>query len=274
MNSDQLLQARKLLKQMQQEDSQIVIQAYNTGYRSGCEQVDSTTIDWLISNRLIICIQTIGIFENSKFDIEIYKITELGSLVEMFSVLSDEWDTFASGNLSLDNFYTYGKNIFSIIQKYNDEEVDPLSKLITSQEQEAYNHYYRQSIQQILKNRSSTDKNENENNSTLTHTILPMFQMSVNLGEKGSNCTRTEEYVLRKINEELGEMTLEMNIRDGLSYKDAGSDGVAGEAVDLAICAMDMFALQYPEKSAEEIEYLFITYMHKKIEKWKKTIGL
>ncbi|QBO61929.1 hypothetical protein G17_00440 [Escherichia phage vB_EcoM_G17] len=34
-----------------------------------------------------------------------------------------------------------------------------------------------------------------------------------------------------------------MNIRDGLSYKEAGKDGVKGEAVDLCICALDMFAL-------------------------------
>ena len=34
-----------------------------------------------------------------------------------------------------------------------------------------------------------------------------------------------------------------MNIRDGLSYKEAGKDGVKGEAVDLCICALDMLAL-------------------------------
>lgn len=100
-----------------------------------------------------------------------------------------------------------------------------------------------------------------------------MFSMSVFLGNEGTDSTRTEEYVLRKINEELGEMTLEMNIRDGLSYKKPGKDGVKGEAVDLAICAMDMFALQCPNMSPEEMEREFLSYMCVKLEKWKSTLG-
>lgn len=274
MNSEQVLQARELLKMMQDEDTQIIIQSYpTTGYRTGYEKADNTTIDWLISHNLIICTDTID-YLNAQFDIEIYKVTELGSLVEMFSVLSDEWDMVEVEGF--DAFYMHGKTIYNILQKYNDDEVAPLTKLITAQEQEAYNQYYRQNIQQILKNRVSTTSDDTPNiDATWTwNGILPMFLMSVSLGEKGTDATRTEEYVLRKINEELGEMTLEMNIRDGLSYKEAGSDGVAGEAVDLAICAMDMFALQYPDKTAEEIQTLFITYMVKKLEKWKQTIGL
>ncbi|EHU8781243.1 hypothetical protein N0S44_000481 [Escherichia coli] len=99
-----------------------------------------------------------------------------------------------------------------------------------------------------------------------------MFQMSSMLGAKGFDASRTDDYVLRKINEELGEMTLEMNIRDGLSYKEAGKDGVKGEAVDLCICALDMFALQCDNMSPEEMEREFLTYMNVKLAKWRKSI--
>lgn len=102
--------------------------------------------------------------------------------------------------------------------------------------------------------------------------LKSMFNMSVGLGAKDSDKYRTENYVLRKVNEELGEMTLEMNIADGLSYKEAGKDGVKGEAVDLAICAMDMFALQCPATPPDEIEREFLTYMLVKLNKWRDTL--
>lgn len=271
MNSDQVLKARELLQMMAQENTQIVVQLYSTGYRSDYEDTPSTVIEWLNNNGLIICTEVLS-SNNLNFVIEVYKCTELGSLVEMFSVLCTEWNIVDIEGF--DKFYSCGKNIYTILQKYNDEEVEPITTLITKEEQEAYNQYYRQNIQQILKNRVVPNYEYNPATETVSLGLDEMFTMSVNLGELGSNRTRMEEYVLRKINEELGEMTLEMNIRDGLSYKEAGSDGVAGEAVDLAICAMDMFALQYPGKTAEEINKLFVEYMHKKINKWKQTIGL
>lgn len=271
MNSEQVLKARELLQMMAQENTQIVVQLYSNGYRTDYEDTPSTVIEWLNTKGLIICTEVLG-SANLNFAVEVYKCTELGSLVEMFSILSNEWELVDIEGL--DSFIACGKSIQHILQKYNDMEVDPLSKLLTGQEQDAYNQYYRQSIQDILKNRAVPNGEYNPATETVSHGLNEMFNMSVSLGELGANETRMEEYVLRKINEELGEMTLEMNIRDGLSYKDAGSDGVAGEAVDLAICAMDMFALQYPGKTSEEIEQLFVEYMHKKIMKWKQTIGL
>lgn len=120
---------------------------------------------------------------------------------------------------------------------------------------------------------NQNNKNSHLNNIDMSEASLSnMFQMSTMLGEKGFDSSRTWDYVLRKINEELGEMTLEMNIADGLSYKEAGKDGVKGEAVDLAICAMDMFALECPGMSADEIEREFLTYMCTKLHKWRKSI--
>lgn len=100
-----------------------------------------------------------------------------------------------------------------------------------------------------------------------------MFNLSVALGRCDSDEKRTVSYVMDKCAEELGELSVEKQIAAGTSYKTAGPDGIAGEAVDLAICAMDMFALQYPHLSAEEIEREFLTYMTLKLEKWKKSLN-
>lgn len=138
-----------------------------------------------------------------------------------------------------------------------------------------------QLVQKLKNVQFGTCAREEEDNSKNSHlndidfsepVLNNMFQMSTALGDKGFDSSRTWDYVLRKVNEELGEMTLEMNIADGLSYKEAGKDGVKGEAVDLAICAMDMFALECQGMSAEEIEREFLTYMCTKLHKWRKSI--
>lgn len=102
--------------------------------------------------------------------------------------------------------------------------------------------------------------------------LVSMFNMSTGLGDKGADQTRSNTYVLSKCMEELGEMALEDQIEKGLNYKAPGKDGVKGEAVDLAICAMDMFALQCPGMSSEEIEREFLVYMVKKLNKWRDSL--
>lgn len=102
--------------------------------------------------------------------------------------------------------------------------------------------------------------------------LVSMFNMSVGLGQKGKDASRHEDYVMKKCAEELGELSLEINISQGLSYKEPGKDGIKGEAVDLAICALDMFALQCHNMTPEEIEREFLTYMLTKLNKWKNTL--
>ena len=102
--------------------------------------------------------------------------------------------------------------------------------------------------------------------------LVSMFNMSVGLGQKGTDASRHEDYVMKKCAEELGELSLEINISQGLSYKEPGKDGIKGEAVDLAICALDMFALQCHNMTPEEIEREFLTYMLTKLNKWKNTL--
>lgn len=98
------------------------------------------------------------------------------------------------------------------------------------------------------------------------------FNMSVGLGPRGTDSTRHEDYVMKKCAEELGELSLEINISQGLSYKEPGKDGIKGEAVDLAITALDMFALQCHNMTPEEIEREFLSYMLTKLNKWRETI--
>jgi hypothetical protein len=102
--------------------------------------------------------------------------------------------------------------------------------------------------------------------------LASMFNMSVGLGPKGFDATRTDDYVLKKAVEELGELALEINIYQGTSYKQPGKDGIKGEAVDLAICALDMFALQCHNMTSEEIEREFLSYMLTKLNKWRDTL--
>lgn len=101
-----------------------------------------------------------------------------------------------------------------------------------------------------------------------------MFGSSVKHGSLDSTPKRTYDYVLKKCMEELGELSVEVQIDAGLSYKKAGADGIQGEAVDLAIAAMDMFALTCGDMPKNEIKNLFNEIMSKKIDKWHKTSGV
>lgn len=97
-----------------------------------------------------------------------------------------------------------------------------------------------------------------------------LFETSIKHGRIGDNKQRTEEYVVDKIAEEFGELTLEKQIKNGMSYKEAGVDGVPGEAVDLTISAIDMFCLQFPDMEAHEIMEKFEEIMANKLKKWDK----
>jgi hypothetical protein len=72
-------------------------------------------------------------------------------------------------------------------------------------------------------------------------------------------------YVLSKCVEELGELSEEVQIAAGFSYKQPGKDGVVGEAIDLITCALDMIRITHPELTEDDIVALAIP----KLEKWK-----
>lgn len=89
-------------------------------------------------------------------------------------------------------------------------------------------------------------------------------------GKLGSDVKRTHEHVLLKLVEEIGELSLEIQIRRGTSYKSEGADGISGEAVDIIISALDMFYLENSHLSDDEIESKLKSMMETKIQKWKR----
>lgn len=99
--------------------------------------------------------------------------------------------------------------------------------------------------------------------------VLEVLKFSKQLGNKGTNEYRTQDYVHSKMSEELGEHSVELQIQKGLNPKKPGKDLIHGEAVDLAICCIDSFALEFPDLSAEEIFEKFNEYMLVKLNKWK-----
>ncbi len=267
MNSEKISLARELLLHI--EPGEVISTQINHEYnqRTNYDKFPGNVIEWLHDVKLLVLADVISISPNAS--IEVFKVTTLGEQVAEFGNLADWFNEGVSGE---EQFLITGSSIYSVLNQYNEAELSPLVKLLTNEEQEAYQHYYRTAAMNVLKNR--VKEKDEETRDVLSNGLGQMFWMSTMLGEKDTNETRTNNYVFKKCMEELGEMALEDQIANGLSYKEAGSDGVAGEAVDLAICAMDMFALQHPGKTHTEIQYLFITYMNKKLEKWKQTIGM
>lgn len=275
MNSEKLSLARELLLHI--EPGEVISTQINHEYnqRTNYDKFPGDVIAWLENSKLLVLVDIISISPNSS--IEVFKATTLGEQLEEFANLAKWFNEGVSGE---EKFLSTGSEIHRTLSMFNDSEVDPLIKLITDEERSAYHHYYRAATMNVLKGRAgkaqeATFNSDDDNiRDELENGLGHMFWMSTILGEKDTNDTRTNDYVFKKCMEELGEMALEDQIANGLSYKEPGNDGVAGEAVDLAICAMDMFALQHPGKTHTEIQYLFITYMNKKLEKWKQTIGM
>ena len=75
---------------------------------------------------------------------------------------------------------------------------------------------------------------------------------------------RDQMYVLSKCIEELGELSTEIQIHLGYSYKKPGPDGVIGEEIDLLTCVVDIIRRTSPELTEEDLICLSIP----KIEKW------
>jgi NTP pyrophosphatase (non-canonical NTP hydrolase) len=85
--------------------------------------------------------------------------------------------------------------------------------------------------------------------------------------ETGSSIPeRSKLGILCSLVEEVGELSTEVSISEGLSYKTEGPDGVIGEAVDVLICALDIIKVHKPEITEEEI----IKLVQDKCAKWKR----
>lgn len=71
--------------------------------------------------------------------------------------------------------------------------------------------------------------------------------------------------VLGHLVEEVGELSQEVVIKQGDSYKKEGVDGILGEAVDVILCALDLIRVDNPTITEEEITEVVVS----KLLKWK-----
>jgi NTP pyrophosphatase (non-canonical NTP hydrolase) len=76
--------------------------------------------------------------------------------------------------------------------------------------------------------------------------------------------TRSLYSVLAATQSELGELSEEVAIESGDSYKDHGPDGIQGEAVDMLIAGLDL--LYVNNRNITEAELIAIA--RPKLEKW------
>ena len=73
---------------------------------------------------------------------------------------------------------------------------------------------------------------------------------------------------------EMGELTEEVLIAKGLSYKDPGKDGVVGEAVDLLICVVDLLHLSLKQLGVnldvDAFDDFINAVVKNKLNKWEE----
>lgn len=66
---------------------------------------------------------------------------------------------------------------------------------------------------------------------------------------------------------EVGELAIEVQIKQGNSYKTAGTDGIFGESVDILICVVDMMIRDNPEVTEDQV----VNAVKAKLQKWTST---
>lgn len=82
---------------------------------------------------------------------------------------------------------------------------------------------------------------------------------------------RNRYKILASLMEEVGELSTEVAVQQGDSYKPAGEDGIIGEAVDVIICALDMIFMDAKvDITDEDLEDVIMRILKRKLEKWKQ----
>lgn len=75
---------------------------------------------------------------------------------------------------------------------------------------------------------------------------------------------RTPLKVLPKLVEEVGELSTEIAIDGGISYKNPSSDGIVGEGVDIIIAVLDIIKLHNPNITEADLLKIAVS----KCNKW------
>ena len=79
---------------------------------------------------------------------------------------------------------------------------------------------------------------------------------------------RSNYAVLAKIQEEVGELTTEVAVKAGDSYKPKGKDGIKGEAIDAILALMNLIYVDDPHITEAELIQKSIP----KLEKWETKV--
>lgn len=78
---------------------------------------------------------------------------------------------------------------------------------------------------------------------------------------------RTDYKVLAYLMEEVGELSTEVNIKNGHSKKEPNKNGITEESVDVILCAIDLIYVNNPGITEVELMEVF----QKKILKWRNS---
>lgn len=98
----------------------------------------------------------------------------------------------------------------------------------------------------------------------MTTRFHAVTQTSADLGLKNTDNLRTNSYVYTKISEEFHELHEEILVQQGFLNQPQGKDGIFGEAMDLLISAIDLFALNTQnDKTPTEVETLLFKHISK-----------
>jgi len=102
----------------------------------------------------------------------------------------------------------------------------------------------------------------------MTTRFHAVTQTSMDLGLKNTDGLRTNKYVYGKISEEFHEVHEEILVSNGFLNQAPGKDGILGEAMDLLISAIDLFALNTQnDKTPSDVEKLLFTHISNKLDK-------
>ena len=95
----------------------------------------------------------------------------------------------------------------------------------------------------------------------------------VNVSKKIKDDRSLDKILMHAITE-LGELSEEVLIDKGLSYKNPGVDGVVGEAVDLIICVVDLLYIHLKQKGVDLSAGVMDAYIKDiataKLKKWEE----
>lgn len=83
------------------------------------------------------------------------------------------------------------------------------------------------------------------------------------------NAPRDRMEVLSALGEEYGELSTEVRIAQGLTYKTPSPDRVFGEAIDVLLVALDMIYVDNRHITEAEIT----AYARGKLDKWKRKVA-